>query len=149
MRLQLYAIAITAALLVEACASTAAPPPVSAASPKAAAAPAPGSPSAVAPSEAFVSRAEAFVTAFNSKTPVSALFVTDLTEEQRRGLANADAMMIRMRDRLGPIIGIDRIEAETPYKGSVHVNMESRQASFRIGIEPEPPHRIRGMALGK
>jgi hypothetical protein len=54
-----------------------------------------------------------------------------------------------MRDRLGPIVGIDRIEAETPYKGRVHVNMETGQTSFRIGVQPTAPHAIVGMELGR
>jgi hypothetical protein len=149
MRLQSFTAAVLAATLTASCA--AAPTVTAEAAPSKIPA-APGAAAALAaatPSEALVSRAEAFVAAFNSKTPVSSLFVTGLTEEQRKGLGRADATLVRMRDRFGPILGIDRIEAETPYKGWIHVNLESRQSSFRIGVEPQPPHAIIGMELGR
>jgi hypothetical protein len=149
MRLRLLTTAILAVALTASCAAnpktTAQAEPLQTVAMPAAQAPTAG---AVAPSDGFTSRAEALVVAFNNKTPVSALFLTTITDDQRKGLARADAMLLRMRDRLGPIIGIDRIEAETPYKGRVHVNMEAGQTSFRIGVQPTAPHAIVGMEIG-
>lgn len=94
----------------------------------------------------FVTAAEAFVAAYNSKTPIP--FAPPTTDAKRAAIATGEAMLRQVRDRLGPIVGIDRIEAETPYKGRVHVNMESRQASFQMEVESAPPHRIRALQIG-
>ena len=108
---------------------------------------------AVAPSAVFEQRAEQVLAVYNGTSRFAPLLSTAAAARERKSVAKESAKIEKMfagfSKRLGPALGIDRIEAETPYRGVVFINFEETQLAMRLGIEPAAPHQVLGFTIKK
>ncbi|MDQ3246891.1 MAG: hypothetical protein M3Q52_08395 [Pseudomonadota bacterium] len=99
----------------------------------------------VQPSEALKQRADQLVGLLNGTVQPSQIFASEalakVPAERWTGIATA------VRERRGKAMGVSRIVAETPHKGTVVIDFAESQFSVRIRVQSEAPHQVDGLML--
>lgn len=99
----------------------------------------------VQPSEAFKQRADQLVGLLNGTVEPNQIFAAEalakIPAERFTSLART------VRERRGKAVGVSRIVAETPHKGTVYIDFAESQFGVRIRVQSEAPHLVDGLAL--
>ena len=104
---------------------------------------------AVQPSAIFQQRAEELIEVYNGQRNLASIAATPSPGKPTKAEVSAKVarMFHTMRARAGPALGIDRIVAETPYKGDVYVNLQKTQVRVPLTIDAEAPHKLRAFSI--